>query len=107
MQYDPHFESKMNELQANFLNFVPAEGDTKTLFFSGNAYSLKKKTSQIPPNTEYESIRVNLTGTLYKPENMCCFWWTIIVGSLLIFPLFFICCDWWKKVVNKGYKIEN
>lgn len=29
------------------------------------------------------------------------------MGSILIFPLFFICCDWWKRRVNRIYNVEN
>lgn len=56
---------------------------------------------------KYQSMRINLTGTLVQPNNMCCFWWTIVLGSIFLFPFFFICCDWWKKKVNRLYNVEN
>jgi hypothetical protein len=28
------------------------------------------------------------------------------LGSIFLFPLFFICCDWWKKIINKLYSVE-
>lgn len=55
---------------------------------------------------KYRSLRINITGTMIKTNNICCFWNTVIWGSIFLFPLFFICCDWWKKIVNKLYSVE-
>ena len=32
---------------------------------------------------------------------------TIIWGSIVIFPLFFMCCDWWKKCTYAAYEIPE
>lgn len=48
-----------------------------------------------------------MTGTMIKTNDLCCFWNTIIWGSIFLFPLFFICCDWWKRRVNKLYTVEH
>ena len=55
----------------------------------------------------FTCIRVNLTGTLIKGNNICCFWWTVILGSIFLFPLFLICTNWWKRKVNRIYNVEN
>lgn len=55
---------------------------------------------------KFRSLRINITGTMVKTNNMCCFWNTIIFGSIFLFPLFFICCDWWKRIVNKIFAVE-
>ena len=68
---------------------------------------MKHQNSSQEELANYNSIRINLTGTIVRSGNLCCFWWTIIIGSILLFPLFFICCDWWKKIVNKMYNVEN
>lgn len=49
------------------------------------------------PQKEIKSLRINMTGSILHTFNMC--WWvtTIILGSIFLFPLFFICCDWWKR----------
>ena len=33
--------------------------------------------------------------------------WTIVCGSLIIIPLFFMCCGWWKKIVYPAYEVSN
>ncbi len=42
-----------------------------------------------------------------KNIDNCCFWSTILCGSLVLFPWFFLCCDWWKRRVNKLYHVDN
>lgn len=37
--------------------------------------------------------------------NYSCLISTIIAGSFVIFPLFFMCCSWWKKMVTAAYDI--
>lgn len=56
--------------------------------------------------SKYKSIRINITGNVIKNANVCCFWNTVIWGSIFLFPLFFICCDWWKKAVNRLFSVD-
>ena len=44
-----------------------------------------------------KSLRINMSGSMIQTFNICCWIWTIVMGSLFIFPLFFVCCNWWKK----------
>ena len=36
---------------------------------------------------------------------MCCSLTTLIIGSILIIPLFFMCCSWWQKIVNAAFTV--
>lgn len=98
-------------MQTSFLNYGPSISGTNAdiYTFSGNSYSLSLKAKEMSAEelAKYRSLRINITGTMIKTNNMCCFWQTIIWGSIFLFPLFFICCDWWKKIVNKIYLVEN
>lgn len=40
-----------------------------------------------------------------KPYSCWGYVCTIIWGSILLFPLFFICCGWWKRCVYPAYEI--
>lgn len=66
---------------------------------------MKAQDADLDSLSKYKSLRINLTGNIIKANSLCCFWGTIILGSIFIFPLFFICCDWWKKKVNKAYQV--
>lgn len=37
---------------------------------------------------------------------MCCYLTTLITGSFIIIPLFFMCCGWWKKIVFPAFEIN-
>lgn len=30
---------------------------------------------------------------------------TVIAGSIIIIPIFFICCSWWKRCVFPAYDV--
>ena len=106
---DYEYGGQFMDLQTNFLNFSDnmSSSSPEAFIFSGNAYSLQAKSNEM--NTQelqkYKSLRINITGTQTKGNDLCCFWATIIVGSIIIFPLFFICCNWWKKRINKLYEV--
>lgn len=109
--HDPYFQGKVNQTQTNFLNFAPSmsPNNPEMLFYSGNAFSLSRRFSSISDRElqQYKEVRMNVTGSQIKEGNRCCVLWTIIMGSIFLFPLFFICCDWWKKMTNKLYHVEN
>lgn len=108
---DPYWQAQMNETQANYLNFSSGmkSSNPDAFIFSGNSYSLKVKSQEMNAESlqKYTSLRINVSGTLTKGNDVCCLWATIIVGSILLFPLFFICCDWWKRRINKNFKVED
>lgn len=31
---------------------------------------------------------------------------TIITGSVILLPFFFLCCDWWKKMVFPAFEVN-
>ena len=51
------------------------------------------------------SIRV--TGIEIKPRSELSQGCTIIWGSVLLFPIFFVCCNWWKKCTHACYDIPQ
>ena len=87
------------------LNFMKHGSNQDTYVFSGNSGSIETKAQEIDPDTfsKYKSLRFNITGTCVQSYSACCFWGTIIIGSILIFPIFFLCCDWWKR---RAYQIH-
>lgn len=108
-QYDPSLSGRAIDMQATFLNYAPyANSSNPDMYtFSGNAFSLANKAKELSDEelSKYRALRINITGTVIKNNNMCCFWNTVIWGSIFLFPLFFICCDWWKRIVNKLYAV--
>jgi hypothetical protein len=54
-------------------------------------------------------FQANLTiaGNKMKPSNECCFCITMILGALLIIPMFLLCCMWWKKIVYPEYVLSD
>lgn len=52
-----------------------------------------------------QQANIMIVGTKSKPGNDWCHAFTVIFGSLLIFPLFFMCCMWWKKIVYPTYDL--
>lgn len=107
---DPFFKTRGGPLNTNFLHFIPYSNhsNSEVFFFSGNSYSLKSRVKELEENFfKYKSLRINITGTQVKNADPCCFWSTIVLGSIFIFPLFFICCDWWKKRTGMLFNIQN
>ena len=52
-----------------------------------------------PQAPTIKDINVTLHGKQVENPGTLCLICTIIWGSILIFPLFFMCCTWWKKMV--------
>ena len=50
-------------------------------------------------------MRINISGNQIKAANVACYCATIIIGSIIIFPFFFMCCSWWQRMVNVVYSI--
>jgi hypothetical protein len=49
---------------------------------------------------------INVTGVEVQAMNMCSFLCTLIWGSIIILPLFFICMDWWKRCTFPAFTIS-
>jgi hypothetical protein len=82
----------------NFNADVP--NDPSIMYVSGNAYTIQMKAQEVAhkgSSSEINSLRVNISGTVIQTFNLCCWVWTIIMGSIFLFPLFFVCCGWWKR----------
>lgn len=51
------------------------------------------------------SAKFMIYGAKSRPSNNLCYCLTYILGSILIFPLFFVCCMWWKGIVYPTYEL--
>ena len=74
--------------------------DPSVLWLSGNSYTIASKGEEFSrqgPSSQIKSLRINITGSVIKTFDYCCMISTMLIGSILIFPLFFVCCDWWKR----------
>lgn len=49
---------------------------------------------------------INVTGSQIQAMNNCSLMCTIIWGSIIILPLFFMCCDWWKRCTYPAFNID-
>jgi hypothetical protein len=56
---------------------------------------------------QYEALRVSVKGTLIQPKNYCCEIWTIIMGSMILFPIFALCTDCYKQKVWKIQEVKE
>lgn len=78
-----------------------------TFIYSGNPMGLQTRIESFS-QTELASIKqanIVCNGLEIKSYDICCMITTIVLGSILIFPLFFMCCEWWKKKVHPAYEI--
>ena len=48
-----------------------------------------------------------MTGVEIKEMSMMSYMCTLIWGSLIILPLFFMCCGWWKRCTYAVYDIPE
>lgn len=48
-------------------------------------------------------LNLLIVGGKTKTSNQCCYTMTVMAGSCLIIPLFFMCCGWWKRIVYPAY----
>ena len=55
---------------------------------------------------QIKSLRINITGAIIQPFNLCLWVWTIVLGSIFLFPLFFICCNWWKRKTFQTFTVD-
>jgi hypothetical protein len=51
-------------------------------------------------------ISLTIAGQKVQSKGNCCYCMTILCGSLLILPLFFMCCQWWKGIVHPKYVLD-
>lgn len=55
--------------------------------------------------TQIFNAKINITGNQIQEMNQSCLIATIVGGSLIILPIFFMCCGWWKKIVYPAYDV--
>jgi hypothetical protein len=77
--------------------------------YNGNAIGLQTRLESITSN-EASTVReatISCTGTQITEMNTLCLVCTMIWGSLLIFPLFFMCCDWWMSLTYPAFDVPE
>jgi hypothetical protein len=87
------------------MNYLSTDG--KIVNISGNSYSILKNAKNLLPDDQCQSLHITVSGAVVKTYNMGYYIWTVAVGRILIFPLFFTCCDWWKKKAFVIYNINK
>lgn len=78
-----------------------------SFYFAGNSLSIQSRVEAMPEDELNQIVDANLTitGMEIKPYSCWGYICTIIWGSILIFPIFFICCAWWQRCVYPAYDI--
>ena len=73
--------------------------------YKGNPVGLSSRMDSITYEEASSVKKANIIcdGVEIKQINLCCFIFTFVCGSFLIFPLCFMCCDWWKRLVYPQY----
>ncbi len=76
--------------------------------FSGNSLSLQSRLDSLTDADceRFIDANVNATGVEVQAMNMMSFMCTIIWGSFIFIPLFFMCCDWWRRCTFPAYTIS-
>ena len=46
----------------------------------------------------YDSLRVDIREKVVKASRPCFFFWTLILTSIMVLPLFWLCTDCWKRM---------
>ena len=78
-----------------------------TYMFSGGAPQFQTRMEGLTDGelAQAKDATINIQGSMIKEMDICCLICTIIWGSLLILPIFFMCCDWWKAMAWPLYSL--
>jgi len=58
-----------------------------------------------PQASLIQNAQIVITGNQIHEMNTSCMLATIIIGSFIFIPLFFMCCGWWKKIVYPAFEV--
>jgi hypothetical protein len=97
------------QMMANNM-FSGMNSNNPSLFYvSGNALSLQSRVEALSDEALHKIVDANITvtGTQIQSMNMGAYMCTIIGGSFIILPLFFICCDWWKRCTLPAFDVPT
>ena len=80
-----------------------------TFLFMGNALSLQTRIESLKDEEieKIADISISVSGTQVQSMNMASYLCTIIWGSIIIFPLFFLCMGWWKRCTYPAFTIDS
>jgi hypothetical protein len=48
---------------------------------------------------------ITVSGIEVRPFNITSYICTLVWGSILLFPLFFVCCSWWRRCTLPIYEV--
>jgi hypothetical protein len=82
-------------------------GNVGLFYFNGNSLSLQSRLDSMT-DADAEMIvdaNITVTGTQIQTMNTFSFICTLLLGSILIFPLCFMCCDWWRRCTLDAHDV--
>jgi len=76
-------------------------------YFVGTPQSLQARLDNMPDEEINQLLDANITisGIEIQPFNTMSYMCTIIWGSIIILPIFFMCCPWWKRCTYPIYEV--
>lgn len=77
----------------------------KYFYFVGTPQSLQARLDNMSDEESNQLLDANITitGIELQPLNNCSMMCTILWGSIILIPIFFMCCRWWKKCTYPIY----
>ena len=52
-------------------------------------------------------LNVTTVGPKTQQSSFGVLFATLLLGTCLIFPLFFMCCMWWRKLITPLYEVNE
>lgn len=99
---------QMNAMMGMGMGMGMGMMNPNVFMFAGNSLSLQSRLDSITDAECERFIDANITATGVEAQtmNMWSFMCTMIWGSIIIIPLFFMCCDWWKRCTYPAFTIS-
>jgi hypothetical protein len=76
-------------------------------YFVGTPQSLQARLDTLSDAEINQMIDANITvtGIEIQPMNMMSYMCTLIWGSIILIPIFFMCMPWWKRCTYPIYEV--
>jgi hypothetical protein len=77
------------------------------LVLRGNCMTIESYMDNLRTNSQAQifNAQIIITGNQIHELNQSCLIATIVGGSFIIIPIFFMCCGWWKKIVYPAFEV--
>ena len=98
-------------VQMGMLGLDPTMGlamnNPNFFYFAGTSLSLHSRLESLTDEELGKIIdaNINVTGVELQETSMTSYMCTLILGSLIVLPLFLMCCNWWKRCTYPAYDI--